>query len=206
MKTVKIDTKFEGKLTCGSKNDMSNLSNFHQSTWKSQNWDFDGILLSKNENDGRKIYSRVMYHDNEGWMQKLKRNWLVNSKLTWVIWWILTRVLKNLKHLHFNRLPLTKVYNIELKRYEGVMFHGTEYWCKIWRKTDLCFEKWHGESGKFWPEHSKVSKLGLWWNYFIQSRKRMTLKCTGVLCVMKEWCKIGREIGLLFQNWQEKFD
>ena len=30
--------------------DMRNLANFHQSTWKSPNWDLDGILLSKVEN------------------------------------------------------------------------------------------------------------------------------------------------------------
>ena len=41
---LKIDAKFEGKLTCASKNDMTNLANFYQSTQKSQNWDFDGIL------------------------------------------------------------------------------------------------------------------------------------------------------------------
>ena len=38
--------QIEGKLTCASKNDMRNLENFHQSTRKSQNWNFDGILLS----------------------------------------------------------------------------------------------------------------------------------------------------------------
>ena len=32
------------------KNDMRNLANFHQSTEECQNWDFDGILLSKVEN------------------------------------------------------------------------------------------------------------------------------------------------------------
>ena len=42
---LKIDAKFEGKLTCDFQNDMGNLANFHQSTWKSQNWDFDGMLL-----------------------------------------------------------------------------------------------------------------------------------------------------------------
>ena len=31
-------------------NNMRNLANFHQSTWKSQNWEVDGILLSKVEN------------------------------------------------------------------------------------------------------------------------------------------------------------
>ena len=35
--------------TCGLENDMRNLANFYQSTRKSQNWDFDGILISKVE-------------------------------------------------------------------------------------------------------------------------------------------------------------
>ena len=47
---LKSDAKFEEKLTCGLENDMRNLANFHQSTRKSRNWDFDGILLSKVEN------------------------------------------------------------------------------------------------------------------------------------------------------------
>ena len=37
---LKIDAKFEGKRTCAYKNDMRNLVNFHQSTQKSQHWDF----------------------------------------------------------------------------------------------------------------------------------------------------------------------
>ena len=51
-------------------------------------------------------------------------------------------------------------------------------------KTDLWFRKWHEEYGKYLPEHSKVSKLGLWWDSFIQSRKGMSLKFTEELCIM----------------------
>ena len=47
---LKTDTKFEGKLTCAFKNDMRDLANFDQSTREFQNWDFDGIVLSKVEN------------------------------------------------------------------------------------------------------------------------------------------------------------
>ena len=54
----------------------------------------------------------------------------------------------------------------------------------MWRKTDLWFGKWHEQFGKFSPEHSKVSKLGLWWDSFLQSRKCMTLKFKEELCVM----------------------
>ena len=38
------------------------------------------------------------------------------------------------------------------------LFHDTEEWCKIWRKTDLLSQKWQ-EFDKFWPEHSKVTKI-----------------------------------------------
>ena len=37
----------------------------------------------------------------------------------------------------------------ELKEYKGVTFDGTKDWCKLLRKTDLCFQKWHEEFGKF---------------------------------------------------------
>ena len=44
--TLKSDAKFEEKLTCC----LGNLANFHQSTQKCQNWNFDGILLPKVQN------------------------------------------------------------------------------------------------------------------------------------------------------------
>ena len=47
--TLKSDAKLEEKQTCGLENNMRDLANFYQSTRKSQNWGFDGILLSKIE-------------------------------------------------------------------------------------------------------------------------------------------------------------
>ena len=86
---------FEGKLTLAFKNDMRNLRNFHENTWKSQNWDFDGIILSKVEN-ARALDLLGSYASWEWRMvQKLKRNWLLSSKLTWAIWQILIQALKN---------------------------------------------------------------------------------------------------------------
>ena len=100
-------------------NNLRNLANFHQSTWKSQKWDFDGILSSKVEN----VWAKNLPGSYVSWpwriMQKLKRNWLVNSKLTWGIWRILIWALENLKNLHFNGLPLTKVYNAWAKKVQG---------------------------------------------------------------------------------------
>ena len=89
----------------------------------------------------------------------------------------------------------------ELKKYRGVMFHGTEEWCKIWKKTDLWFGKWHKEFGNFLPDDSKISKLGLWWVPFIQSRKYMSLKFTKELCIitMKNDAKFEKQLTCRFK-------
>ena len=81
--TLKSHAKFEEKLTCGLENDMRNLANFHQKTWKCQNWYFHGILLPKVENLCCKLTEKlyVMTLKNDV-MKNLKRNWRVVSKLT----------------------------------------------------------------------------------------------------------------------------
>ena len=47
--TLRSYANFEERQTSGLKKDMKNLANFHQSTRKCQNWNFDGILLFKVE-------------------------------------------------------------------------------------------------------------------------------------------------------------
>ena len=97
------------------------------------------------------------------------------------IWWILTQALDSLKTCTFSGSFCAKYLMFDLKKYRGVIFHDTEGWCKIWRKTDLWFG--HEEYGKFSPEYLKVSKLGLW-DPLIQSRKSMSLKSAEELYVM----------------------
>ena len=46
-----------------------------------------------------------------------------------------------------------KCIMFDLKKYRGVIFHDTKESYKIWRKTDFCFQKLHGEFSKFSPEH-----------------------------------------------------
>ena len=45
--TLKDVAKFKRKLTCGLKNDIRNLVNFHASSPKSENLHFADLLLSK---------------------------------------------------------------------------------------------------------------------------------------------------------------
>ena len=64
-------------------------------------------------------------------------------------------------------------------------------------KSNAKFEKF----GKFSSEHSKVSKLELWWNPFVQSRKCMSLKFTEELCfmIMKNDTKVKEELTCYFK-------
>ena len=80
--TLKSHAKFEEKSTSGFKNYLRNLANFHQNTWKCQNWYFHGILLSKVENVWAKNLQRSYVEWHWRMMKNLKRIWLVVSKLT----------------------------------------------------------------------------------------------------------------------------
>ena len=73
---------FKGKRTCGLKNEIRNLVNFHASRQKCENLHFDGILLSKacKDLDEKVRKSYVSWH----WrvMQSFKKNWLLVPKMT----------------------------------------------------------------------------------------------------------------------------
>ena len=65
--TPESDAKFEEKLTCGLENNMRNLANFHQSTWKlvSKIGTFMGYFYPKQKIYELKIHRGVMCYDNE---------------------------------------------------------------------------------------------------------------------------------------------
>ena len=84
-----------------------------------------------------KLYRRVTCHENAKIEEELTCQFKTHLRnLT-----NLTQAFKNLKNLHFHGLFLNKIYIVWAKKSTvGVMFDGTEYWCNIWRKTDLCFK------------------------------------------------------------------
>ena len=49
---LKIDAKFEGKLTCASKNDMKNLANFHR--LKNSDFILESKMAELNQNQNSK--------------------------------------------------------------------------------------------------------------------------------------------------------
>ena len=77
----------------------------------------------------------------------------------------------------------------ELKNYRGVIFHNIEEWCKVSRKTNSWFQKWHEELVEFSHNHSNVWKFhfnGLF-SYEVWTKK----KCGGVIFHdTEQWRKI----------------
>ena len=140
----------------------------------------------------QKIWSGI-HLSFQNWHEEFDEFWLDHSKIS--------------KIYTLMGCVWPKYMTFELKKYRGVIFHDTGEWCKIWRNTDLWFGKWHEVFNKFSPEYSKVSKLGLWWDSFIQSRKCMSLKFTGKLCVMtrKNDAKFGEELTCQFTRKFQKF-
>ena len=159
---MKNDEKFKEKLTCRFKIDVRNLTHFYSSTQKSQKFSFWWAAFDQSIMFVLKYYGGVIFLDTEEWCKISRgidssvRNWHEKFKEFWP------------EHSKISRIcPLVgclwpKYIIFELTKYRGVMFDGTENWCKIWRKTDMCFQKWHEEFGNFSPEHSIASKLGLW--------------------------------------------
>ena len=112
----------------------------------------------------------------------------------------MTWVLKSLKHLLLKLL--TKVHNVWAKKvlrsyiswYWGVVQNWKKNWLVVCKMT-------YEDFGKLSPEHLIVSKLGFWWNPFIQIRKYMSLKFTEELCVMtmKNDAKFERKLTCAFK-------
>ena len=85
------------------------------------------------------------------------------------------------------------------------MSHDPEDWCKIWRKTDLLFQK------RIWwiltRAISKVSKICTFiGSYCVKYLMFDLQKYRGVILLdTEEWYKIWRKIDLWFEKWHEKF-
>ena len=127
-------------------------------------------------------------------MQNLKKKWFFVSKMI-RIWRNLTWAHASLQKLHFYLLLLCKVFNVWPKTVQRSYLSW--HW-KVMQnlKKNLWCGKWHEEYVKFSLQHLKVSKLGLWWNPLIQSRKSMSLKSKRSY-VSWQW----RMIQKLKRNW-----
>ena len=105
MQSLKKNELLFAKMT------ITNLINFNTSSGKSENLHFDVLLLST----AYKVSAKKVQQNYLSWhwrvVQTLKKNLLFVWKMTWIIWWILTRAGEN-QNLHFNGTFLSKVCNV----------------------------------------------------------------------------------------------
>ena len=100
------------------------------------------VLVKRYQNTSRFIGERSYFSWPWRVMQKLKKNWLVVSKMT-RIWWILTRALKSLTYLHFDWFLLCKVFNVWPKKVQRsylswhwrVIQNLKKNWLVVWKMT-----------------------------------------------------------------------
>ena len=99
-----------------------------------------------------------------------------------------------------------KYKQFQLRKYRGLMSHDPQEWHKIWRKSDLLFQKWQ-KFGEFWPEHWKVSNICTFIGSYYAKYLMFNLKKYRrvIFHDTKEWCKIWRKTELWFDKWHEKF-
>ena len=90
-----------------------------------------GVIFHETE-DRYKIW-RGIDLPFQNWHKEFDKFWPVHSKVS--------------KNFTLMGSFWAKYILFELKKYRGVIFHDTEEWCKIWRKTDLSFVKCDEEFG-----------------------------------------------------------
>ena len=159
--TRKDDAEVKGKLTRSLKNDIKNLVNFHASSRKSEILHFDGLLLSKVCKVIDEKVQKSPWHERV--TRNLKNNWLLVPKMTGRIRSILMLTVASLEICTLMCYFCRKYIIFESKKYRGVMCDNTEEWYKIWRRTGLCFVKWHEKSGEFWLNTPKSQNLHFDW-------------------------------------------
>ena len=183
-------------------------------TWALQslkNFQFNGLFLSKVKIVWAKKNTEdweVTFHETEEGCQIWRgislsfQNWQMEFDKFWPYHW------KVSKSFTWMDSFWAKYIFFELKKHRGVIFHKTEKGYKIWRGTDLLFQKWHKEFDKFWPEHSKVSKIFIlmdsFWVKFILLELKMYRWV--IFHETEKVYKIWRAINLSFQNWHKVFD
>ena len=95
--TLMCDAKFEEKLALRCQNDMMNLVNVNTSSGKTEKLHFDVLLLPI----VHKVSTKKVQQSYLSWhwrvIKTLKKNSFFIWKMTWIIWWILTRAVENLK-------------------------------------------------------------------------------------------------------------
>ena len=147
------------------------------------------------------IYKGVMCHENQEWRKNWRgidfsvQNWHEQFDEFWFKYSKISKICTLMGCLW------SKYTMSDLKKCKRVMFDSIEYWCKIWRETDFCFQKWHEKFGKFSSETWQSQNLDFDEILLNTKKKMYELKLTGELFVMtmKNDAKLDEELTCRFK-------
>ena len=111
---------------------------------KVQKFLLNGLFLSEVYGVGaKKMYRGLIFHDTEQWYKLfINSHGLINDEELGEL---------SLEQSKFEKLFIHGLFFVKRmfqpKNFRGFMWHDTERWSKIGRKTDLWLEKWHGDFG-----------------------------------------------------------
>ena len=118
-----------------------NLMNFHWTTKNSENFFSMGSFWLTHTRFRLQKCRGVTFHETEHWFEVWINPEL--SKMAWGLGWTLIRAFKSLKNCTLIGFFSPEYIIFQLEHFIGIMSHGTEGWCKIWKKTDSWLENWH---------------------------------------------------------------
>ena len=142
-------------------------------------------------------------------MQKLKRNYLLSSKLAWAIWRILVQELKNLKNLRFKWAAFDQsILCFTQKRTRELCLIALNILMQKLKENWLLLSKMTCGIWQIFTRALLTLKTGTLIGFFCPKLKIFELKiCRGVIHhENEEWCKTGIGNDMSFQNWDEDFD
>ena len=106
--------------------------------------------------DNKSVFLQILYYFSVSWdissLYSFRWSFIYFQKKNPIkvqIWWNFTLAVKSLKFYSLMGSFCPNNIKFQLKKYRRVMSHDTEEWCKVWRKTNSWFQKWHEKFGKF---------------------------------------------------------
>ena len=148
-----------------------------------------------------------MCYENEEWSKTWKgidlpgQNWHEENNKFW------PKYLKISENCTLMSCFWPKCILLELKKYRSVIFHNTQEWCKVWGKTDFCFENNMKNFARF---NCSTWKSQNWDCYVILLLKVENLWAQNLheRYVLWQWRMKQnlKGIDLSVQNWHEEFN
>ena len=173
------------------------------SSRKYENLHFDWLLLFK----AYKVLDEKVQKSYVSWhwrvVQSLKKNWLLVTKITWEIWWILMRALANLKFCTLMYYLSRSCIIFDPKKVHRSSVITLKNDAKFEQELTCALKHDVRNLANFDTTRKICTLMGFFWPKYIMFDLK---KYRGVMRhYTKDWYKLCRKNDMWFHKWHEKF-